>query len=176
MKSFFRLSASIVGLASLLPLGAAAQTVHRTNPHPILINKCNPQRNYTMAPGFVPAYYPYGAGPYWGWPSIYGPTYYQRPVASNPTLGIDYLNQTHIVMKDVEFGLIVGGNLVAEVRDVGTFSPGVEIKHEFGLSHGIFPLRGMSECVPLRITFADGSKWRNPHLPALRRQIYGKYY
>ena len=176
MKVSLRLSAAVAGCAMLLPVGAAAQTAYRTNPHPIQINNCNPQRNYYMAPGFAPAYYPYGAGPYWGWPSIYGPVYYQRPVAGNPTLGIDYVNRTHIVMTDVEFGLIVSGNLLAEVRDVGTFSPGAEIKHEFGLNRDIFPLRGMPECVPLRIKFADGSKWRNPHLPALRRQIYGKYY
>ncbi len=176
MKTLLRSSAWIVGVAMLLPVGAAAQAMHRTNPRPIQINTCNPQRNYYMAPGFAPAYYPYGAGPYWRWPSVYGPTYYQRPVRGNPTLGIDYVNRTHIVMKDVEFGLLVGGNLLAEVRDVGIFSPGAEIKHEFGVSHGIFPLRGMAECVPLRITFADGSKWRNPHLPAMRSSIYGKYY
>jgi hypothetical protein len=81
---------------------------------------------------------------------------------------------TSEVMKDIEFGLVVHGNLVAEVRDVGTFSPGAEIKHEFGISPNVFPIQtSFARCVALKITFADGSKWKNPHLPALRRSIYG---
>ena len=53
--------------------------------------------------------------------------------------------------------------MVAEVRDVGTFSPGAEIKHQFGLSPNVFPLgTSIVECVPLKITFVDGSKWKNP--------------
>ena len=76
---------------------------------------------------------------YWGYPSVYGPTYYQAPVEHDPTLGIDYTNVTNVVMKQIEFGLIVKGVLVAEVKDVGTFSPGAEIKHKFGLNPNVFP-------------------------------------
>ena len=93
-------------------------------------------------PGYVPAYYPVGVGPYWGWPSVYG---------YNATTNIPFRNirrsasitsnATSVVMKDIEFGLVVRGTLVAEVRDVGTFSPGAEIKHEFGLSPNVFPLQ-----------------------------------
>ena len=119
--------------------------------------------------GWVPAYYP--PAPYY-WPSVYGYRYYQPPVRTqNPTLAIDYSNATDKVMKQIEFGLIAGGRLVAEVKDVGTFSPGAEIKHEFGLSPNVFPLQtSMTRCVPLRITFEDGTKWRNPRLPHRRRQ------
>jgi hypothetical protein len=153
--------------------GARAATVHVA--HPVQVNTCNPQRNVSVATGFAPAYYPVGVGPYWGWPSVYGYRYYQYPVRGNPTLSIDYVNRTGVVMKDIEFGLIAGGQLVAEVRDVGTFSPGIEIKHEFGLNRNVFPLRtGLPQCVPLKITFEDGTKWRNPHLPALRRAIYAQ--
>jgi hypothetical protein len=146
-----------------------------TTPHPVKVSTCNPQRNQYMAGGFTPAYYPYGIGPYWGWPSVYGPTYYSYPVRGNPTLSIDYMNATSTVMKQIEFGLIVHGNLVAEVKDVGTFSPGAEIKHEFGISENVFPIQtSYAQCVPLKITFEDGTHWKNPHLPALRRSIYGK--
>jgi len=145
---------------------------HLTMPHPIKVSTCNPQRNTYMSGGFAPAYYP--GGPYWGWPSVYGMNYYSYPVEGNPTLSIDYTNVTNLVMKSIEFGLIAHGNLVAEVRDVGTFSPGAEIKHQFGLSRNVFPLgTSFTECVPLKITFVDGSTWKNPHLPALRRSIYG---
>jgi hypothetical protein len=164
-----------VALAQNAPavVSATMQSPHVTMPHPIAVSACNPQRNTSMGVGYVPAYFP--AGPYWGWPSVYGYNYYQPPVEHNPTLGIDYKNATAAVMKQIEFGLIAKGELVAEVRDVGTFSPGAEIKHEFGLSPNVFPLgTSLVECVPLKITFEDGTKWRNPHLPALHRSIYGK--
>jgi len=149
---------------------------HVTMPHPIKVSTCNPNRNVYQSTGYAPAYYPVTAGPYWGWPSVYpGYTYYSYPVQGEPTLSIDYSNATSVVMSDIEFGLIAHGNLVAEVRDKGTFSPGAEIKHQFGISQNVFPLgTSMVECVPLKITFADGSKWKNPHLPSLRRSIYGK--
>ena len=153
----------------------AAAMTHTHMTHPIKVTTCNPQRNTYMSGGYVPAYYP--GGRYWGWPSVYGMgySYYSYPVQGNPTLNIDYSNATDIVMKDIEFGLVVRGNLVAEVRDVGTFSPGAEIKHEFGISRNVFPLQtSFQECVPLKITFADGTKWKNPHLPALRSSIYGE--
>lgn len=144
--------------------------------HPIKVNGCNPERNvsYNYA-GYTPAYWP---GPYyrgyWGWPSVYGPTYYQAPVANNPTLGVDYVNVTNVVMKQIEFGLIVRGALVAEVKDEGTFSPGAEIKHKFGLNPNVFPIQtSYAKCVPLKITFEDGSHWKNPHLPRYKATMYG---
>lgn len=183
----FYLGALALGLALGVPSLAGAQSSpapvmmpaathppHVTVKHPISVSACNPKRNTYTAAGYVPGYYPMGVGPYWGWPSVYGLNYYQYPVQGNPTLSIDYKNATDVVMKDIEFGLVVRGDLVAEVRDVGTFSPGAEIKHEFGLSPNVFPLQtSFAECVPLKITFADGTKWKNPHLPALRRSIYG---
>lgn len=148
---------------------------HRNFSNPLKVNRCSPERKGSMVTtGFSPGYYPVGMGPYWGWPSVYGPTYYQRQyVQSNPTLAIDYVNNTNIEMTQIEFGLVVRGELLAEVKDVGKFSSGIEIKHEFGINSNVFPLRsGLPQCVPLKITFSDGSNWRNPHLPALRRQLY----
>jgi hypothetical protein len=171
-----RFSLGVAALCLVVSGPAVSATQHMA--HPINVNTCNPQRNNSVATGYAgyaPAYYPGGIGPYWGWPSVYGYRYYQYPVAGNPTLGIDYVNATSTVMKDIEFGLIANGHLVAEVRDVGTFSPGIEIKHEFGLNRNVFPLRtGLPKCVPLKITFADGTKWKNPHLPALQRAIYAQ--
>lgn len=139
-------------------------------PHPIKVLACNPSRG-APAPGYVFGYYP--VGPYF-WSDVYGRRYYQEPVRSDPMLGIDYVNATHVAIKEIEFGLVAKGNLVAEVRDVGTFSPGIEIKHEFGISPNVFPLgTGLSRCVPLHVMFANGATWKNPHLPALRRSIYG---
>jgi hypothetical protein len=183
-----RRSLSVLGLCLMsgLPIAATAQTsqvamsmaAQVTTPHPIQVNTCNPERNVTYnwsgyTPAYWPAYGPYYRG-YWGWPSVYGPTYYQAPVENNPTLGIDYINVTHGVMKQIEFGLIVKGALVAEVKDVGTFSPGAEIKHKFGLSPNVFPLQtSYAKCVPLKIMFEDGSHWKNPHLPHYKSTMYG---
>jgi hypothetical protein len=182
----FSLGVGALCLLSSLPAITAAQSVNVamsqasqvTMPHPIQVNACNPQRNvsYNYA-GYTPGFYPsYGLyGRYWGYPSVYGATYYQYPVENDPTLGIDYVNATHHVMKQIEFGLLVKGNLVAEVKDVGTFSPGAEIKHKFGLSPNVFPLQtSYAKCIPLKISFEDGSHWKNPHLPAYRASMYGR--
>ena len=166
-----RFSLGVAALCALCVAPAVSATTHPA--HTIKVNTCNPERNirYNYA-GYTPAFYPYGYGygRYWGWPSVYGPTYYQYPVENEPTLGIDYVNVTSTVMKDIEFGLLVRGTLVAEVRDVGTFSPGAEIKHKFGVSANIFPIQtSFAQCVPLKITFEDGTKWKSPRLPALRQ-------
>jgi hypothetical protein len=173
MKRMVRFSfgAAALALAVSVPSVAMALQSHVTTPHPLHVTTCNPQRNVYMSGGYTPAYYP--GGPYWGWPSVYGYNYYQYPVNGNPTLSIDYSNATNVVMSKIEFGLVANGRLVAEVQDVGTFSPGAEIKHQFGLSRNVFPLQtSFAKCVPMRITFSDGTKWKNPHLPALQRSIY----
>jgi hypothetical protein len=49
----------------------------------------------------------------------------------------------------------------------------VTIDHAFGLDPALFPLSPATvRCVPLFIKYADGSTWRNPRLPAMRRQMY----
>jgi hypothetical protein len=181
-----RFSLSVAALCLLAPFAAAASSSQvamsmaaGVTTHPIQVSACQAERNVTTTynwAGYTPGFYPgYAYGGYWGWPSVYGPSYYQPAYASeSPTLGIDYMNVTHAVMKQIEFGLIVKGSLVAEVKDVGTFSPGAEIKHKFGVSSNIFPLQtSFQKCVPLKITFEDGSKWKNPHLPAYRASMYG---
>jgi hypothetical protein len=138
--------------------------------HPVQVNRCEPSAGHVPPAGFVPGYYPYGR---YYWNDVYGYRYYQPGIASNPTLAIDYVNVSSKAATEIEFGLLARSNLVAEVRDVGTFSPNVEIKHDFGLSPNVFPLgTGLPRCVALRVVFANGSKWVNPHLPELRRALY----
>jgi hypothetical protein len=156
---------ALVMAVSTFALAGAA--VHRT---PVHVTTCQPARNVSYTGGWTRGYYP--AGPYY-WPTVYGYRYYQPPVrTSNPTLAIDYTNATQIPMKEIEFGLVANGNLIAEVKDVGTFSPGVEIKHEFGLSPNVFPIgTALAQCVPLKIVYADGTKWKNPRLPILKHKL-----
>ena len=167
-------SAQMTAPASSSPpmmMTAPAQTIH----HPLHVTNCHPQQGQVYAPayvGYAPGFYP-GYPYYWG--DVYGARFYQPPIStSNPTLSIDYSNATSQVMSSIEFGLIARGELVAEVRDVGTFSPGAEIKHRFGLSPNVFPLQtSLVECVPLRIHFQDGTKWVNPNYHQYRREITG---
>jgi hypothetical protein len=165
MKRLLILTAFTLAVSAVIPAMALPRA-----PRPVNVTTCLPSRNVVTTGGWVPGYYP--RGPYY-YPSVYGYRYYQpRMRTSNPTLSIDYTNATANPMKEIEFGLVANGNLVAEVKDVGTFSPGVEIKHQFGLSPNVFPLQtGLARCVPLKIVYEDGTTWKNPHLPALKRKL-----
>ncbi len=144
----------------------ASQLIH--------VSTCHPSLNLMQSGGgyyggFAPAPF---VGGYWG--DAYGVGFYQPPVVtSDPQLAIDYKNISTKVMKHIEFGLVVNGILRAEVQDAGTFSPQAEIKHRFGISKNVFPIQsGLPVCAPLRITFEDGTKWRNPRLPPKNHNIY----
>lgn len=158
----------LVGAA--VPATAQTATAQTQVRHPVDVSTCHPSRNVSYAGGWGAGFYPRSA--YW-WPSVYGDRYYQPPLRSgNPTLSIDYANNTQQVMKSIEFGLVANGNLVAEVKDVGTFSPGIEIKHQFGISPNVFPIStGLPQCMPLKVVFADGTTWTNRHLPSLKRKL-----
>jgi len=167
---------------SAMSTPAAAAPAHGAV-HPsqlVKVTHCDPKLNLMQSGGYMagPGYYGYAPG--WGyrggyWGDPYGMTYYQSPVTTAmPQLGIDYVNVSHKTMSEIEFGLVANGKLVAEVKDVGTFSPGAEIKHKFGISTNVFPLQtGLPQCVPLQIAFSDGTHWRNPALPPHNPQLYG---
>jgi hypothetical protein len=171
--SFFR-GALCATFAFALAVPAAAQTA----PHgPVHVSRCDPQHNpgspggYT---GYVGGYYPY-SGRY-GWRDPYGSLYYQPPVSPSGTLYIDYRNVTQTTMKTIVFGLVARGHLVAEVRDVGTFSPNAEIRHKFGISPNVFPIgTGLPVCALLFIEYENGTTWKNPRLPEPSNTIYAPH-
>jgi hypothetical protein len=139
----------------------------------ISVNDCNPKLNVQQYGGGYVGYAPVAwGGGFWGDP--YGARFYQPPVTTtSPQLAIHYKNISPKTMTTIDFGLVANGVLVAEVRDVGTFTPHAEIKHRFALNPNVFPLRtGLPQCVPLHIVFSDGSKWRNPALPPPNQKIY----
>ncbi len=97
---------------------------------------------------------------------MYGHPFQQPHIGpKTPILAIDYTNATSKPMKSIDFGLVSSGKLLTEVRDVGSFSPGTEIKREFGVSEAALSATS-PQCVPLRITYTDGTTWRNPKLPS----------
>ncbi len=160
-------------LAIALLLASATTTAMATTiKHPIRIAECRPQAigsaMWSYSDGFLPSY------PYY-WSDALGGMFYQQPMRSSPLLSIAYVNQTHRVMKNIEFGLLARGRLVAEVHDLGTFTPGAMIRHQFGLSRNVLPLgTSFSKCVPLRIAFKNGTTWKNPHLRQLHRSIFAR--
>jgi hypothetical protein len=168
-------SRPLPALAQAPEMGAAGASAAESYTHPVSVLRCDPQRTVSTSPtyvGFGPGFY---GGGYWNDP--WGVNYFQpavpTTVSETGTLYLDYKNATPKVMGTIDFGLVANGRLVAEVRDVGTFSPGIEIKHSFGLSPNVFPLQtGLPRCVALRILFKDGTKWKNPNLPHHDKTIY----
>ena len=144
----------------------------------ISVATCHPERAMRRVTGFAPAYYPGGLFAPYIWNDPYGFSYSQATLApSDGTLTIDYTNISTRVMKTIDFGLVANGRVVAEVRDVGTFSPKAEIKHQFGLDPNVFPLQtALSQCVPLRVAFADGTTWKNPHLPRAHSRLHKHHH
>lgn len=142
---------------------------------PVTVSRCDPIPGTVRRPrGFVRGFYPAGR-PYF-WRDVYGFRYRQWPFPTSttaPTLNIEYSNVTSDPIHTIEFGLVSRGSLIAQVRDVGYFSQGAEIRHSFGLNPNVFPIgTGLPQCVPLRVTWHNGKTWTNPHLPRLERSLY----
>lgn len=163
--------------AAIALLATQAVALAAAGRDPIRVNDCDPRggfANTAYPSGYVRGYYP--RNPYY-FVDPYGFRYFQPPLLAPgrtaPTLGIGYVNTSPQTAKSVEFGLVARGHLVAEVRDVGTFTTGAEIKHEFGLNRNVFPIStGLPRCVPLLVRFENGTVWENPHRPRAVRALY----
>jgi hypothetical protein len=158
--------------ASISPV--TAQQRHMEFTHRLFrINRCDARANVnTSFRGFSPGFYPVGRP--WFWTDPWGVGFYQPPVtSSNPTMYVDFVNITKHVMTTIVWGLVANGRLVAEARDIGTFSPGVEIKKQYGISINAFPLQtALPQCIALDVRFQDGTRARNPNLPPRHASIY----
>jgi hypothetical protein len=164
-------------IASVLLSMGTAPAVAVLAGSPVTINHCEVVSGQTTISGgpFVPGFFP-RTGPY-RWRDPWGRMYRQWPTpvrvnTTNPALNVEYVNTTPDPMEVVILGLVTNGNLIAEVRDVGTFSQGAGIRRSFGLNPVILPLTGLPQCVPLQATFKNGTVWTSPHLPALNPRIY----
>jgi hypothetical protein len=136
----------------LLPVSAAAQIL-QTPGSEVFLMECYPHRHTSTQSH--PWIDPYG---YWHNNPAYFPSW-------DAFLGIVYKNQSSLDATEVDFGLVARGSLIAVAKDVGRFSPGVTIDHEFVVSREIFPLNAVPYCTVLRVRYADGSAWRNPTPP-----------
>ncbi|HVA27110.1 MAG TPA: hypothetical protein VNF68_02955 [Candidatus Baltobacteraceae bacterium] len=147
-----RLLTVILAAALLAPIVASAQ-IKQTPGSKILVTACDAHR-HTAAEAH-PWIDPYGAWHYHTFP-------YQ-----DAFLTISYANQASINATEIDFGLVARGWLIAVARDVGAFSPGVAIDHEFVVSPEIFPIgTALPYCAVMRVKYADGSIWVNPTPPS----------
>lgn len=145
-------------LAAMLAAGAGvgfAQTLKQTPGSQISVSQCNPHQH--TAGTSHPWIDPYGV---WH-PATAGSFPYTEGF-----LGITYVNNAPKAAKEVVFGLVSRGSLIAIANDIGTFSPGVTIDHEFDVSPEIFPIgTSFPYCAVLRVKYADGTEWYNPKPP-----------
>ena len=170
----FIVVAALVLLTQTAP--AVAQQPHQLFTKKLFtINRCDAKKNVTTSgphyADYSPGYYPGGA---YYWSDPYGTGFYQPPTtSSHPQMYVDFINITHKTMKGIMWGLVAGGRLVAEAKDVGSFSPGVEIKKEYGISENVFPLQTTKlQCVALGVKWADGTRDINPNLPERIKKMY----
>jgi hypothetical protein len=75
---------------------------------------------------------------------------------------ISFTNRNAVTATDVVFALETEGYVVDRFNDVGSFAPGVTIHHRFGETQ---PTDNMRVAVA-QATFADGTVWQNPDVPA----------
>lgn len=145
----------LAGALAAAALPAAAQDVQQTPGSQITVSQCAPHRHRAGTPGH-PWIDPYG---------IYH-TAYDFPYEAG-FLAITYANDAPKTASEIDFGLVSRGTLIALAKDVGTFSTGVKIDHEFSLDPEVFPIgTALPYCAVLRIKYADGSEWSNPHPPS----------
>ena len=150
-------TSSIVCAAVVLAATCVSESSAMTRQTPdshILVSSCTAHRHYTMAQAH-PWIDPYGI--------LRSSSTFRL---SDGFLAVDYTNEAPIAATEVDFGLVARGSLVAAAKDVGSFSPGILIQHEFVVSPEIFPLRTTyPACIVLRVKYTDGTIWYNPEPP-----------
>lgn len=151
MKYWIAAPILVIGL-STLP-ARAGSTLVQTPGSNIAVTECNPHR-HTVAQAHP-------------WVDPYGVVHSASDFPYfDAFLGITYRNEAKVEATEVDFGLVARGSLIAVTRDVGRFSPGVVIDHEFVVSREIFPIgTEFPECAVLQVKYADGTQWRNPTPP-----------
>lgn len=138
-------------LVFALPLLAAAPTTDATK-HPVQINSCGPM---------------IGSGTQ----SLFG-----IPVASTSNgIQIQFTNESPKTADLINFAVDSNGRTFV-IRDVGTFSPGIEITHKYRNGAGqafLLPsfVSPKIKCKVDSVRFADGTVWR--HGDKLKHQAAG---
>ena len=148
-----RIPSIVVAAALLSCIPAAAQSLRQTPGSRIMVTECSPHRH--VVGEAHPWIDPYG---------IYHSAL-QFPYTEG-FLAITYTNEATKTVKEVDFGLVSRGSLIAVAKDVGTFTTGAKIDHEFSLDPEVFPIgTAFPYCAIMRVQYTDGSVWENSNLP-----------
>ncbi len=148
-------TAALIALA-LSPLGAQTPALQQTPGSQIAVTSCDAHRHdISQRHGWID---PYG---------IYHPAAMDFPY-EDAFLAITYKNTAQVAATEIDFGLVARSSLVAVAKDVGTFSTGAVIDHEFSISRQVLPLgTAFPYCAVLRVKYADGRVWTNPNPPEI---------
>jgi hypothetical protein len=133
-----------------VPIGAGAQAVQA----PVSINSCAPQLRPNASPSSPPTFMGIPIG---------------SLTSTSVGMRIVFVNNGPQVAKLVNFAVDSNGNQFV-VRDVGTFSPGVEIDHQYNNGAGqgfVLPsfIAPNVTCRVASVEFADGTMWRRGQPP-----------
>ncbi len=135
-------------LATGLTFTAPVQAQSMMGPEVVKVNGCAAQRA-TSVQGFT---------------DYFGTHITQS--STPPMLMIDFQNTSNKPIASIEFAYLQGNKVNAVVRDVGTFAPGAVIMHAFSFDDmGRFNMDSAMSCVPLRVSYSDGTMWNNPTAP-----------
>jgi len=175
MKQFVLRSCFVAGVFLMVWSGAVAST----SSSPLKVNRCDLEIRGGRAGGYssTTGFTGYTSGWTPGAPYYFndplGASYYQPPTSGSSNLFIDFVNVTNKEMKVIEFGAEYRGVLVAEARDVGTFSSNAEIKRKYGVNPNLEPPKGLQlKCEPLKIEYADGTVWTRSSMPSPSPELY----
>jgi hypothetical protein len=133
---------------------ANSSVAEAASPPPVTINSCAP---IISAPN--PLITP-------------GPSFMGMPLASTSNgMSIKFVNESKVVAKLVNFAVESNGSHFV-IRDVGTFSPGISIDHQFNNGSGqafLLPsfIAPNVTCRVASVEFADGTVWRRGQTAAL---------
>lgn len=145
---------ALIVAALLFAVPASAQELRQTPGSNITVEQCNPHRHALGSPGHA-------------WIDPYGNVHARGnfPYAVG-FLAVEYTNDAAKAAQEIDFGLVSRGSLIALAKDVGTFSPGARINHEFSLDPEAFPIgTTFPYCAVMRVKYANGTEWRNPNPP-----------
>ena len=106
------------------------------------------------------------------WVDVYGVTH---PVTDFPAdqafLAIAYTNTATKAAREIDFGLVSRGELIAIAHDRDFERDGL-VAHEFVILRMFHPRElpnrfnaDLPYCAVLKVTYSDGSSWRNPNPP-----------
>jgi hypothetical protein len=124
-------------VAATAPVPAQAQNIAYAAKSPIAITSFRINDSY--APGTI------------------GSELEQAPQFVPNDLSVKFVNTGTVPATTVKFALNAG-RYAQTIIDKGTFSPGVQIRHDFALADGVDALPNAT-CNVMEVDFADGSVW-----------------